>query len=162
MAPEPVAALLTALVPVIPPIPAVEAIPKPTPIPGLPTFASAVPRGEGDGCRSFWGPTPRPSFSEVRDGLRDICGAGDADLRDIMGTGSEVILAAEEIEDGTGGGVGRVATEVAGSLEVEATGVAASEDGAALDVSLLGDEVGDSVSTEEGLLNSTGLTLGVA
>jgi len=77
-----------------------------------------------------------------------------------MGTGSEVILAADEIEDGTG--VERVATEVAGSLEVEATGVAASEGGAALDVSLLGDEVGDSVSTEEGLLNSTGLTLGVA
>ena len=80
-----------------------------------------------------------------------------------MGTGSEVILAADEIEDGAGGGVGRVATEVEGSLEVEATGVAASEDGVVLDdVSLLGDEVGDSVSTEEGLLNSTGLTLGVA
>lgn len=47
---------------------------------------------------------------------------------------------------------------------MEATGVAASaQDGAALDgVSLLEDDVDDSVSTEEGLVNSTGLILGVA
>lgn len=99
VAPEPVAALLTAFVPVIPPIPAVEAIPKPTPIPGLPTFASAVPRGEGEGCRSLWGPILRPSFSEGRDVLRDICGAGDADLREMVGTESEVVLAVDEVEE---------------------------------------------------------------
>lgn len=60
--------------------------------------------------------------------------------------------------------MGRVAREVVGSLEVEATGVAASAlEGAALDgVSLLEDGVGDSVSMEEGLLNSTGLIFGVA
>lgn len=147
----------------MPPIPAVEAMPKPTPIPGLPTFASAVPRGEGDGCRSLWGPILKPSFSEVRDVLRDICGAGDADLREMVGTGSEVVLAADEIEEGAATEVGRVAIAV-GSLEVEATGVAASaQDGAGLDnVSLLEEGVGDSVSTEEGLLNSTGLFLGVA
>ena len=47
---------------------------------------------------------------------------------------------------------------------MEATGVAASAlEGAALDgVSLLEDGVGDSVSMEEGLLNSTGLIFGVA
>jgi hypothetical protein len=82
----------------------------------------------------------------------------------MVGTESEVILAADEIEDRAAGEVGRVAREVTGSLEVEATGVAASaQDGAALDgVSLLEDGVGASVSMEEGLLNSTGLILGVA
>lgn len=51
----------------------------------------------------------RPSFSEVRDVLRDICGAGDADLREMVGTESEVVLAADEIEVGAAGEVGRVA-----------------------------------------------------
>lgn len=112
----------------------------------------------------MWGPILKPSFSEVRDVLRDICGAGDADLREMVGTESEVVLAADEVEEGAASEVGRVAREVTGSLEVEATGVTASaQDGTALDgVSLLEDGVGDSVSTEEGLLNSTGLIFGVA
>lgn len=41
-----------ALLPGVPPTPAEEAIPIPTPIlgfPPFPTFASAVPRGDGDG-----------------------------------------------------------------------------------------------------------------
>jgi fructose-bisphosphate aldolase class 1 len=74
----------------------------------------------------------------------------------MIGSESGAILAGDEIE-GTAGEVGRVAREVMGSLEVEATDVTVLGG-----VSLLDDGAGDSASTEHGLLNSAGLTLGVA
>ena len=78
-------------------------------------------------------------------------------MRDIIGNESGAIFAVDEIEEETAGEVGRVASEVVGSLEVEATDVSVLDG-----LSLLDDGGDDSVSTEEGLSNSAGLTLGVA
>ena len=106
----------------MPPIVAVEAMPRPTPIAGLPppTFASAVPRGEGDGCRSFsFKFTPKLPLSG-KGSLEG--GAGEADLRETVGTAS-VDLIVVETDVMIGVGVGTARTGVgASSFEVDATG----------------------------------------
>lgn len=70
VAPPPVAALLTALVPGAGAVP-ITAIPIVVPV-FTPTFASAVLRGEGEGCRSLL--EDRPSFSAERLEAEDLSG----------------------------------------------------------------------------------------
>lgn len=157
---DPVAALFIAFVPVIPPIPAVDAIPIPTPMLGFPppTFESAVAKGEGETCLSFCG----PSFSPTRVAFSEDAGAGEDDLRVIVGTFSvpgsfeiEVVVGGE----GNDGGVTSTLTfsvvEVAAVAEPPLVNAGGS---------LLVDEeaTGLSAGFAQGLVNSTGLTRGVA
>jgi len=139
----------------------------PTPMPGLPppTLASAVPRGDGEGWRSFCGPTDRPSLSDDKDTFKDIGGAGEEDFRVIMGIIYGATIGADDMEVVRDGGERSVVVAGVGetNFEVDATGVGADMSTDLLEsFSVLVVGVEDSTSLAEGLLNSTGLTRGVA
>lgn len=114
-------------------------MPSPTPacFPAA-TLASAVPRGEGEGCRSCF-----RAFST--DGAdfrpRPCCGPGDPALRDVGGR-----------EDA---GVDEGGEDAEPALEVVGAGGSAT-------VSVEEGFIGDSDSDAEGVSNSTGLVRGVA
>ena len=163
---DPVAALFTALVPVILPIPVVDAIPIPTPIFGFPpppTFESAVAKGDGETCLSFCG----PSFSPARVAFNEDAGAGEDDLRVIVGTLS--VPGSFEIEvvvGGEGSDGGMTSTLTFSVVEVATVAklpLVEDDAGVSLLVEVEEEEAtGLSACFTQGLVNSTGLTRGVA
>jgi len=114
-------------------------------------------------CLSFWGPMPRPSFSPAKAAFK---GAGDEDLRVMVGTTSELGSLEEGIESSVGGG---------GSVEIDG-GVISTFNVAGVDPdakppladdgSLLVEEADDDDDAidlpADGVSNSTGLTRGMA
>ena len=154
----------TAFVPGAPATPVEDAMPRPT-IPGLPppTFASAVPRGEGEGWRSFWGPTWSPSLSEV---LFKEGGAGDADFRVMLGIAKGLRFAFSDMETGIEGEVGGTGAADVGEVTVVVViavvllEVVAADDVEEAEADSLA--LAASTSDADGVLNSTGFTRGVA
>jgi len=143
VAPPAVAALFTAFVPAAGTLgtaPTLTAVALP------PTLASAVPRGDGDVCRSLLGErTPSLSPSRCDDGglrLTD-CGGGDADLRLTMGSLSVGVDPDDGILEG-----------LEGEDEDEA------RDGEVADEGTADDDDDDDASS--GVSNSAGRTRGVA
>jgi hypothetical protein len=129
----------------------------------LPTFESAVAKGDGEVCLSlsFWGPIPSPSFSPAKVAFKDG-GAGDEDLRVMVGTasepgsleGKEISVGGESSVELDGGGV----MSTFNVAEVDPDGEPLDDDG-----SLLEDDAIDlSACGAGGVSNSTGLTRGVA
>ena len=112
----------------------------------VPTFASAVAKGEGETCRSFC--VEQPSLSADKLLFRANCGAGDI-LRAVVETERGKDVEDEDKDEPLGGG-GETTVAGVGDVDPEA--------------SLLDGATGAvvSVSVADGVSNSTGFFLGVA
>jgi len=130
----------------------------PETLPALPTLASAMPRGDGDGCLSF---SLLPSFDstesvDLNDGGGG--GAGDADLRVIVGRESVVRVGGDVNEVIGDGSMDELI------LDVLATGFGPGDGSAAtVSVPVLGTvSVSGAASSAAGMSNSAGRFFGVA